>query len=376
MSNKISVIGSGFAALTAARRLRRLDARADITLIAPRAELIYLPSLIWLPSGKRKPRDLVVPLDKFLREHNIHFRAGEATGMEDGGRTVLTSAGPIANDGVVIACGGRFIKKLPGIEHAILPCEGIAPVERLRERLAVLKTGTVALGFAGNPNEPTAMRGGPIFEFLFGLDTQLKREGRRDAIKLAFFNPMPNPGHRLGEQALRRLMAEMQRRDIAIHLGHKLVGFESGKVKTEGGEFAADIIVFMPGLTGNAWFDSTDLPRSPGGLIKADLHCRVEGRERVYVAGDAGSFPGPDWMPKQAHMADLQAAAAAENLVAELAGQVPSKTFKAELMCIVDSLDAGMLVRRTESSAFALPPLGLMHGAKQRFETWYLRRYR
>ncbi|WP_310451020.1 NAD(P)/FAD-dependent oxidoreductase [Sulfuritalea sp.] len=376
MSKKISIIGSGFAALTAARRLRKLDAGADITLIAPRAELIYLPSLIWLPSGKRKPADLVVPLDKFLRQHNIHFRAGEATGMEDGGRTVLTSVGPIANDGLVIACGGRFIKKLPGIEHAILPCEGIAPVERLRERLAALQSGTVALGFAGNPNEPAAMRGGPIFEFLFGLDTQLKREGRRDAIKLAFFNPMPNPGHRLGEQALKRLMAEMQRRDIAVHLGHKLLGFEPGKVKTEGGEFAADIIVFMPGMTGNAWFDNTDLPRSPGGLIKADAHCRVDGREKVYVAGDAGSFPGPDWMPKQAHMADLQAAAAAENLVAELAGNAPTKTFKAELMCIVDSLDAGMLVRRTESSSLALPPLGLMHGVKQRFESWYLRRYR
>ena len=376
MANKISIIGSGFAALTAARRLRRLDARAEITLIAPRAELIYLPSLIWLPSGKRKPEDLVVPLDKFLREHHIHFRAGEANGMEDGGRTVLTSAGPIANDGLIIACGGRFIKKLPGIEHAILPCEGIEPVERLRQRLAALQDGTVALGFAGNPNEPTAMRGGPIFEFLFGLDTQLRREGRRERIKLAFFNPMPNPGNRLGEKAVQRLMAEMRRREITTHLGHKLVGFESNKVATEGGEFAADIIVFMPGMTGNAWFDNTDLPRSPGGLIQADAHCRVDGREKVYVVGDAGSFPGPDWMPKQAHMADLQAAAAAENLLAELAGRAPDATFKAELMCIVDSLDAGMLVRRTESAAWALPRMKLMHGAKDLFESLYLRRYR
>ncbi|OHC67491.1 MAG: pyridine nucleotide-disulfide oxidoreductase [Rhodocyclales bacterium RIFCSPLOWO2_02_FULL_63_24] len=376
MSKKISIIGSGFAALTAARSLRRLDPRADITLIAPRPEFIYLPSLIWLPSGKRKPQDLVVPLDKFLRSQNIHFLAGEATGIEDGGRTVLTSAGPIGNEGLVIACGGRFIKKLPGIEHAILPCEGIAPVERLRERLAALQSGTVALGFAGNPNEPTAMRGGPIFEFLFGFDTQLRREGRREQIKLAFFNPMPNPGHRLGEQALRRLMAEMQRREIDTHLGHKLLGFEPGKVKTEGGEFAADIIVFMPGMTGNAWFDNTDLPRSPGGLIKADAYCRVDGREKVYVVGDAGSFPGPDWMPKQAHMADLQAAAAAKNLLSEMTGRAPTETFKAELMCIVDSLDAGMLVRRTESNAWALPPVKLMHGAKDLFETMYLRRYR
>ena len=57
-------------------------------------------------------------------------------------------------------------------------------------------------------------------------------------------------------------------------------------------------------------------------------------------------------------------------------GRAPIKTFKAELMCIVDSLDAGMLVRRTESSAWALPPVKLMHGAKERFEAWYLRRYR
>ena len=62
MSKKASIIGSGFAALSAARRLRRLDAGVRISLIAPRRELIYLPSLIWLPSGKRKPEDLVVPL--------------------------------------------------------------------------------------------------------------------------------------------------------------------------------------------------------------------------------------------------------------------------------------------------------------------------
>jgi sulfide:quinone oxidoreductase len=376
MSHDITIVGAGFAALTAARRLRRLDAAARITLIAPRREFVYLPSLIWIPSGKRKAAELVVPLDKFLRENNIDFLAGEATGLEDGGRTVPTTTGPIKNDALVIACGGRFIKKLPGIERAILPCEGIAAVEKLRERLAALESGTVALGFAGNPNEPSAMRGGPMFEFLLGIDTQLRREGRRERIRLAFFNPMPNPGHRLGEAALKRLMAEMQRRDIVTYLGKKLVGFEPGKVKTEGGEFNADIIVFMPGMTGNAWFDATALPRSPGGLIQADAHCRVDGFERVYVAGDAGSFPGPDWMPKQAHMADLQARAAVDNLLDELAGRAPQQTFDCELMCIVDSLDAGIMVRRTEKSSIALPRLRLMHGAKAAFESLYLRRYR
>lgn len=373
---QISIIGAGFAALSAARKLHQLNAEVEITLIAPKAELVFLPSLIWIPSGKRKADDLRIPLERFLSDNRIRFVAGEATGLENGGRTVLTNTGKVENDGLIIACGGRFIKKLPGIEHAILPCEGIAAAEKIRERVAALKQGTIALGFSGNPNEPSAMRGGPIFEFLFGLDTQLRREGRREKIGLTFFNPMPNPGNRLGERAVKRLLAEMDKRDIKKQLGHKLVGFEADKVKTEGGEFAADLIIFMPGLTGNAWFDQTSLPRSPGGLVKADAQCRVEGLPAVYVVGDSGSFPGPDWMPKQAHMADLQGEAAAANILAELDGKIPQQTFKVELLCIVDSLDAGMLVRRTPDSEMSLPPLGLMHNAKSFFESWYLRKYR
>lgn len=373
---QISIIGAGFAALSTARKLRELDASVEITLIAPKAELIFLPSLIWIPSGKRKADDLRIPLGRFLSDYRIHFVAGEATGLENSGRTVLTNTGKVENDGLIIACGGRFIKKLPGIEHAILPCEGITAAEKIRERVAALKQGNIALGFAGNPNKPSAMRGGPIFEFLFGLDTQLRREGRRDNIGLTFFNPMPNPGNRLGERAVQRLMAEMDKRDITKQLGHKLIGFEANKVKTEGGEFAADLIIFMPGLTGNAWFDQTSLPRSPGGLVKAGAQCRVEGFPAVYVVGDSGSFPGPDWMPKQAHMADLQGETAAANLLTELDGKIPQQTFKVELLCIVDSLDAGMLVRRTPDSEMSLPPLGLMHNAKSFFESWYLRKYR
>jgi sulfide:quinone oxidoreductase len=373
---RITIIGAGFAALSAARKLRQLDAGAEITLIAPKAELVFLPSLIWIPSGMRKADDLRIPLDGFMRDYRIRFVAGEATGLENGGRIVLTNNGKVANDGLIIACGGRFIKKLPGIEHAILPCEGIAAAEKLRERVAALEQGNIALGFSGNPNEPTAMRGGPIFEFLFGLDTQLRREGRRERIGLTFFNPMPNPGNRLGERAVKRLMGEMERRDIKKQLGHKLVGFEADKVKTEGGEFTANLIIFMPGLTGNAWFDQTSLPRSAGGLVKADAQCRVEGFPATYVVGDSGSFPGPDWMPKQAHMADLQGETAAANLLVELDGKIPQQTFKVELLCIVDSLDAGMLVRRTPDSDMSLPPLGLMHNAKSFFESWYLRKYR
>ncbi len=373
---RITVLGAGFGGLSAIRELRKRDAAAEITLVAPRAELHYLPGIIWIPSGLRRREDLVVPLDGFLRRQRVTFVAAEVTGLRDGGRTVLTSAGELANDALVIATGGRFIKKLPGIEHAITPCEGIAAAERIRDRLRAMTGGSIAVGFAGNPNEPTAVRGGPMFEFLFGIDEQLRREGRRERFELTFFSPSAEPGNRLGAKAVQHLLAEMARRGIRTHLGHKMKRFEADKVVTEGGEFAADLILFMPGMTGNAWFDATDLPRSPGGLLQADAQCRVPGRERVYVVGDSGSFPGPDWMPKQAHMADLQAAAAATNLLDEASGRPVQATFKVELICIVDSLSQGTLILRTPDRNWLLPPTRLLHWAKRGFEWNYLRAYR
>jgi sulfide:quinone oxidoreductase len=374
--HRIAVVGSGFAALTAAQRIRESDPDAAITLISPKPEFVYYPGLIWVPSGIRSGDDLRLPLKNFIRRMRVSHVAGEATGLRDGGRVLETSAGDVASDGLIIASGGRFLKKLPGIEHALTPCEGIAAVQQIRDRLKGMDGGAIAMGFAGNPQEPSAMRGGPIFEFLFGIDSQLRKEGRRGRFEITFFSPADKPGNRLGPKAVDGLLAEMRKRNIRTHLGHKLKAFSATAVTTDGGEFPADLIVFMPGMTGNAWFDNTELPRSPGGLIAADAHCKVAGFERVYVAGDSGSYPGPDWMPKQAHMADLQARAAACNLLAELRGRPIAKTFKAELLCIVDANDRGMLVARTERHGLVLPSMRIFHWMKRGFEWWYLRQYR
>ena len=374
--HRITILGAGFAALTAVQRIRAQAPTAEITLVAPHAEFLFYPSLIWIPSGLRRSADLQIDLRPFLARQRVHWHPGTVTGLASGGRQVLTDTGMIDNDGLIIACGGRFLKRLPGIEHALIPCEGLASAEAIRDRLQALEGGTLAIGFAGNPNEPAAVRGGPMFEFLFGIDRLLRQQGRRERFKLVFFSPAEQPGQRMGASAVARLLRMMAEQGIETRLGHKMLRFMADQVVTEGGAFAADLILFMPGMTGPAWLAQSELPQSPGGMIRADAQCRVPGWERVYVAGDSGSFPGPEWMPKQAHIADLQARAAAANLLAELAGQTPNATFKTELICIVDMLDRGMLIWRTPERLLTLPPMRLGHQAKRFFEWWYLRQYR
>ncbi|OIQ95223.1 NADH dehydrogenase-like protein YjlD [mine drainage metagenome] len=377
-SARIVILGAGFAALTAARELRKGAPEASITLISPTTDFVYLPSLIWIPPGIRKGSDLVIPLARFLNKYRIDHISGSVTGMKNGGRTVLTEGGEIENDALIIATGGRFLKGMPGIEHALTLCEGVSAAEAIGKRLREMEGGSIAFGFGANPKEPSAMRGGPMFELLFGVDTWLRQQGKgkRERFQLTFFNAAAEPGKRLGEKAVKGLLAKMQKRDIATQLGHKIKGFSATAVSTEAADIPADLILFMPGLTGPAWAESSGIALSDGGFFPANEFCEVKGMERVFVAGDAGSYPGPDWLPKQAHMADLQARAAAENLLLALAGKAPTARPRTELICVVDSVNAGILVYRDPKRNWVLPSSRLFHWAKRYFERRYLREFR
>ncbi|MBF0110198.1 MAG: FAD-dependent oxidoreductase [Magnetococcales bacterium] len=374
----VTIVGTNFAALAAIDRLRTLDTgrTLDLTVVAPRAEFFYQPSLIWIPTGGRSSRSLHVPLESYFARMGVRFIAARATGARNGGRILDTSAGPIANDALLIASGAEYLKKAPGIErNALLPCH-LTDALRVRELLERMRGGTLAFGFAGNPNEPSAVRGGPMFEFMFCIENHLRRIGRRKKFALTFFSPMAEPGKRLGARAVTGLLATMKKKGIATHLGHKIKEFKPDGIETEGGRVASDMTLFIPGMTGQPWLAKTGFPLSPGGFLEAESTGCVKGTQNVYVAGDAGSFPGPDWRAKQAHMARLQATAAAENLFAQLHGKKAVHTFRTELICIVDTENTGIFVSRFPRFGLILPPLYAMHLVKQGLEWWSLRQYR
>ena len=77
----ITILGAGFGALSAVRELRQRRSTAEITLVAPRAELHYLPGSIWIPSGLRTREQLIVPLAPFFQRMRVQHVAAEVTGL-------------------------------------------------------------------------------------------------------------------------------------------------------------------------------------------------------------------------------------------------------------------------------------------------------
>jgi sulfide:quinone oxidoreductase len=93
-SQRVAVLGSSFAGMTAALELRKqLDARHEVVVLDPRDHFTFIPSLIWLPFGARKAEDITFPLAPLYERKGIEFVNEAAAGVDVGAHTVTTASG-------------------------------------------------------------------------------------------------------------------------------------------------------------------------------------------------------------------------------------------------------------------------------------------
>ena len=371
----VVVIGAGFGGLKAVEELHARDPRLALTLIAPEPTFLYWPSFVWVPSGRRDPDELTVDVRDWLDAHGAAYHRGHIRTVRDGGRRVETDQGTLANDGLVVASGGRALTTAPGEAHTLSICAGAAAALAIRDRLRGLDGGHLAFGVAGNPEHRPAMRAGALLELVFAVDRQLREKNRRARFRLALFSPEAEVGARPGDRGVERLLARLERLGVELHLGGRIERFEADRVVTSRGEIASDLTVFMPGLTGPDWLAASELPVTASGHVAVDARARVDGLERVYAVGDSAAFPGPRWQAKQAHTAELQAETAAANLVRELHGGAPERTVRHEVINILDDLDTAAFVFRDDRGEIMLPPNPLAHYLKLGLEAKALRKY-
>ncbi|CAK0773927.1 Sulfide-quinone reductase [Gammaproteobacteria bacterium] len=365
----ILVTGAGFAGLKTIQALRREGCLVPITLLAPHLETFYFPALIWAPAGLYQLGDLQFSLEKFIKRYNVNYLAGHIIGLDAKNQCLKTNFGEIEYEKLIIATGGETSKKFLGLEHVCIPDRYVA-VASMMQKLAELKSGTISFGFSKNADDSSATRSEVLLEFLFGIDTLLRRQGRRKNFKIQLFSDAFSLATRGGNQTALFIQKEIDRRNIQFFLGRKIIAFEKDKIHMEDGDLKSDLTVFLPELIGPSW--ESDLSLSKTRFIHADINYRAKGFEKtVYVAGDVGCFPGPDWESKQAHMADIHSQTVAKNLVADLLGKEATHTFRREFICILDTLDSGILMFQNESKCFAFQNK-MLHWAKRLFVWTYL----
>jgi sulfide:quinone oxidoreductase len=374
--SRIVILGGGIAGVEAAIFCRK--AGFEVELISDRDYLFIYPISIWIPVSSLPFEEAKLSLEALATRHGFALTLDRVCALNAANRSfTLEKGGTRQEANVVIALGSGKMKH-PGLEHT-LSISG-EPEQSLRlkeaiEALIVKGQGAVAFGFGGNPNDSSAVRGGPGFELFFNLHHRLKQLGLRDRYEMTFFAPMTQPGARMGDMALRMMAAQFRKNIFKTRFGTKIRRFEKDAVVFEDDSvLPSDLTMFIPAGNGSEVLRSSDLPKNAAGFVRIEPTCQVVGVPSWYAIGDAAALEGPDWKAKQGHLAEAMARVAVHNLAVDLLKRsAPRKTYPEHLniTCLMDMGSGGGLVYRDDSRSFMLPLPVLGHSLKRLWGRYY-----
>ena len=377
---KVLILGGGFAGLEAAIFLRK--ANFDVTLIANRDYFYIYPTSIWIPTGEATFDDVSIPLKELSKAHGFTFIQDEVQEIYAKEKRVVCANGEYQAKHLIIAIGSGKMEH-QGSKNFLSICGEPKESLEIKERIDAIiakGSGKVAMGFGGNPKDPSNVRGGPAFEVLFNLHNRLKKLGIRDKFELTFFAPMEKPGARMGEQALKMMGVFFDKLNINTHFGKKIKRFESdGIVFEDDSKLESDFTMFIPAGNGHKVFESSDLPLNEAGLVRVNDYCEVISKdgeiyENVYTIGDSAALEGPDWRAKQGHIAEVMARNVAFNIEQKEKGSSERKGYKEHLniLCVMDSGDGAAFVYRDNKGGKMIPLPIIGHWLKKGWG-WYCR---
>ncbi len=371
---RVLVLGGGFAGVEASIFLKKEG--FDVTLVSNRDYLYIYPISIWIPTREVKPEDVELSLTELSQTHKFDLIIDEVSKIEAKKRKVYLKNSDLNYDYLVVAIGSGKAKP-KGSENFLSICGAPEEAVGIRAQIDGLlqkKKGKITIGFGGNPKDKTAIRGGPAFEVMFNIHHLLKQKGIRKNFELTFFAPMPKPGAKMGEKALKMMEVFFTKLDIKKHFGKKIKEFQTdGVIFEDDSKLDSDFIMFIPANAGHPILKESDLPLTEAGFIKIDDYCQVEGFSDVFAIGDVSYIEGPEWRAKQGHIAEVMARNTAYNIKSIETNRDKKKGYKEHLniLCIMDSGDGAAFVYRDTKRGMMIPMPIVGHWIKKLWGSYY-----
>ena len=361
-SQRIVVVGAGFAGLETVKRLEKV-LRAEITrgdvevvLVAPNDYMLYLPLLPQVASGVITAQAVTVPLPRAVKR--AHRLPGTVVGVDLKQKccVVRKISGEVVDlpyDQLVLAPGSVTRQfDIPGLEENALGMKNLAQAAYLRdhvlsqlelanastdeeERAARCRFVVVGGGYAGT--ETAA-------QLQLLTEAALKRFPRLDPgmvrWTLVDIAPrlMPELGKKLGEQALDLL----RRRGVEIKLETGVDEVTPDRVTlSDGTVIPCRTLVWTAGVTSSPLVKNLDVDLNRGRVqVGADL--QLPGYPGVFALGDCAAVPDltqddPEAIcPPTAQHASRMAKTAADNVVASMQGRPLAQYSHHDLGLVVD----------------------------------------
>lgn len=359
MPDKVLVLGANFGGLTAALAVKHeLRADVDVTVVAPDDHFLFTPSLIWLPFGKRERADITFPVEPTLAEHDIEFVHAAAAGIDPLAKTVTLADGTLLGyDYLVIATGYRNkTDVVPGFTENANTITTLPEAER---------TATAWQHFLDDPGTEgvvvAATQGagcfGAAYEFLFNTAHQLRKAGLHKRVGLTYVSAEPFLGHfGIGGlphgESLLRMFFDKEGIDLQISTGIDHID-DGAIVLDDGMQLPFSFAMVVPPFLGQEFLRDADGLADEKGFIRVRDTYQSEKYDDVYAVGVAAAVdvpwqtPTPVGIPKTGFPTEVMAHIAADNIAAQVRGEVPTsaKAFAdIKAVCVMDAGNNGVVI--------------------------------
>ncbi len=376
---RVVIVGGSFGGLTAAFELQKLLGSAHtITLLSNSAQFVYIPSLPWVAMGWQDAARITFGIERPLNKRGIRFVYGAARSIDTAAQTVVSTAGAIPYDYLVIATGSDLdYSTVPGLNPALGLCSTIFTLEgalATRARLeAALEAdrGSIVIGSAQG-----ASCLGPAYELVGMIDTQLRRRKKRHRFDLQFVTPEPFLGHfgvgGMGK-ARRLIEDEFWERDIVYHTDASIEVIEPERcVLKNGTVLKKDFAMVAPPFLGAEAVRNTERLANPKGFIPVDQYYRSTQFSNIFAVGVAVAISPPSptsvavGVPKTGNMTVSMARVAARNLADIVHGRQPHTDSSLGIFCMDDMGDTAIFLMAKP----VLPPRESIQHRKGRWVRW------
>ena len=340
---RIVVLGAGIGGISQVYELsQELGKQHDIVLIGDSDRFEFTPSNPWVAVGWRKEGQVCVDLPKLMTKHGIEFHSVGAKRLHpDDNKIELNDGTEVGYDYLVIATGPKLaFEEVSGLGpdggYTQSICKtGHADTSFVNFEKLVADPGPVVVGAA-----PGASCFGPAYEYIFILDTELKKRKIRDKVPMHFVTPEPYVGH-LGLDGVgdTKSMMESELRDRHIHwtTNAKITSVTDGKISfTEVDEDGKDkkqhelefkhsmILPAFKGVDAIAGIEGLTNPRD---FILIDEYQRNPKYNNIYSVGvcvaipPVGPTPVATGAPKTGYMIESMVTATTHNIKDALNGR-------------------------------------------------------
>jgi sulfide:quinone oxidoreductase len=191
----VVILGAGIAGVSAAYALKaKLDPRDEVTVVSDKPYFNFVPSNPWVAMGWRERSDIAFPIAPYLEARGIKFiHSGVKRIQPDVIQVDLENGDALFYDYLLIATGATgMTDEVPGLAEYT---HSVIHVDQAERALAAYREfvrhpGPIVIGAAAGASVL-----GPLYEYAFLVDADLKRRNIRERVPITLVTPEPWPGH-------------------------------------------------------------------------------------------------------------------------------------------------------------------------------------